>query len=1233
MRFTTRFCGKCEVGDTREMSSGSHRMGRLFSLVVLITLSALILSPAATAQSGVSTGSIVGTVTDPSGAIVSGAKVAITNVGTNQTTYVTSTSSGLYNSGSVVPGSYRVRVEAKGFKTTELTVVVEVGSVAPGNIHLELGQENQIIEVQAAAVAVNTEQAVVQGVVTTQQIDNLPINGRNFLDLAQLEPGVQIEDGSGFDPTKNGFSSLSIGGRAGRTARIEVDGIDISDENVGTTTQNIAASSIQEFQIGQSSLDLSSSLTSSGTVNVTTRAGTNALHGEGSYYFRDERAGFANAKGGLATPYQRNQPGGSIGGPVLKDKLFFFADVEHTKQDFANAVSFQETQFAPLAGSYSAPFRDTDYLGKLDYILPHNAHLFYRFTYNDNSILRPSSDYSPFVNRDNTKGHAIGLDFSTGTFTHSFRVGYGKFWNGITPAPATGIYDPAPTLNIVIGSLATGPNLLAPQVTIQSNKQVKYDGSKPWKNHIFRYGFALNRIVAGGFAAFNSAAPTITSTPSDLSGAAAANPLNYPIETLTIGNGQGFFSEKPSFGYPAGGNFDTRIEFYAGDAWKIRPNLTLSYGLHYVRDTGRTDSDLAPIPCSAVNPGLGYPGCTGNLLDQFGYAGLGNRVNQPNKNFGPQVGLAWDPQGNGKTVVRLGAGLYYENNVFNNILFDRTIKLQNALVFGTVGVCPSGNLPFPNGNVNTIDGLNIHDQICGQPIGSTQTGTSGPVVVSQAITDLQNAYQAAVAAAGPSSNGFFVGNNLQTFGSVLAPNYVSPRSVQMNIGVSRELKRGTVLSVDYVRNVGTHFLLGVDTNQIGDSRNFDPTAAAGAIAATLSACGVASVQASYSAPCPSGNYLDANGNNRPALITDYAGNGLDSANSFCGGFPCFLFGLPNAAFGGINPNVGQNEMFFSNGRSVYNGLQMSLRSNVDNPIRGIKHLNYQISYSLSRFENDVPTGGSSISGDQDFLAAARDFRSPNHFFGPAGQDRTHQLSFGPIVDLAGGFQLSAIGHVDSPLPLTLFLPKTSTATGDIFVDDVTGDGTTGDVLPGTNVGAFGRSVKPSGLNNTINGYLSKSGGQLTPAGQALVAAGLMSQSDLTALGGVTPTACPAGQAGLQANGVIPCINTAPAGNAGLGWLKSVDLRLAYQYKIKERITLQPAVTFYNGFNFANFDGPANLPSGVLGGNAGRNINALTPFSTAAGCQTCKTGTRITPGSGTFSLGAPRELEFALKVSF
>src|SRR5262249_41628441 len=146
--------------------------------------------------------------------------------------------SGVYNSGALVSGDYTVRAEAKGFQTVEHRLVVQVNTTTNGNLQLPVGSSSQVVEVGGPAVQVNTDQATVQGILTPEQIENLPINGRNFLDLAQLEPGVQIQDGGTFDPTKNGFSSVSFGGRFGRTARIELDGVDISDETVGTTTAN-----------------------------------------------------------------------------------------------------------------------------------------------------------------------------------------------------------------------------------------------------------------------------------------------------------------------------------------------------------------------------------------------------------------------------------------------------------------------------------------------------------------------------------------------------------------------------------------------------------------------------------------------------------------------------------------------------------------------------------------------------------------------------------------------------------------------------------------------------------------------------------------------------------------------------------------------------------------------------------------------------------------------------------
>ena len=211
-----------------------------------------------------------------------------------------------------------------GFSQIETPVTVLVGNTATVNAKLQIGQESQVIDVQADAVRVNTEQATVQGVLSAEQIENLPVNGRNFLDLAQLEPGVQIQDGQGFDPTKAGYSSISFGGRFGRTARIEVDGVDVSDETVGTTTMDIPASGIEEFQLSQSSLDLSNELTSSGAVNVTTRPAltrSTARRSDCSATARWPRLCQLQRDWRLR-PFQRSQFGGRIGGPIIKDKSF-----------------------------------------------------------------------------------------------------------------------------------------------------------------------------------------------------------------------------------------------------------------------------------------------------------------------------------------------------------------------------------------------------------------------------------------------------------------------------------------------------------------------------------------------------------------------------------------------------------------------------------------------------------------------------------------------------------------------------------------------------------------------------------------------------------------------------------------------------------------------------------------------------------------------------------------------
>jgi len=1192
----------------------------LFCAFILAVIGVVDVSPAH-AQATTSTGSIQGAIVDQKGGALSAAKITITNKGTGQTSTPPVSEGGLYVSGALKPGDYVVRVEAAGFQTAELTVVVEVGVISSGNVSLQLGSEKTVVEVEASAIAVNEDQATVQGVLTSQQIETLPINGRNFLDLAQLEPGVQIQDGANFDPTKNGFASISFAGHFGRTTRIEVDGVDISDETVGTTTQNIPQLSIREFQIGQSSLDLSTELTSTGTVNVVTRSGTNEIHGEGFFNWRGDSV---SAKlGPSPVPFDRKQYGARFGGALIKDKLFFFGAGERAQQ------ALQALQVIPapfsIQGSFDSPFHDTMYIGRLDWQARKDLQIFYRFSYEQNRTVKGviPNNFQPFANTDNTPVHAVGVDYTHGSWTHSLRVGYTKFRNGINDAVlGSSILDPSPGIAIEIGGdpnclnagvdpFCSGPNFLAPQKTFQSDKQTKYDGTKTAGRHTIRFGGGVNRIQGGVFAAFIGSAPIVGSNPA-LTAAPSdpTNPLTYIVSNLSVGNGQGFFTERPGFGFPGGESADTRVQFYVGDVWKVRPNLSVTAGLRYVRDSGRTDSDLGPIPCSDLTPAAQTPAaiaagftCNGNLLDQFG-AGLGGRVQQPSKNFAPQIGIAWDPMKNHKTVIRAGFSLNYENALFNNVLFDRSGRLPQGLFLVTQNVCNTGQLVLPGNPIPLTkvpsNGHVIATDVCGQTIGSAAADAM----------ELEAVYRQATLTAGAQSNGGFIGNLLAdsfnlTLTNLLAPNYRSPYSMEYNVGVSRELRPGTVLTVDYLRNVALHGLIGVDSNHVGDARFLNKTAALNAIGLTNAKfAGCAGTDAA-AITCAI---------NHGATIADYQGNGLDSGNAFNGGVSPYLLTqadgvtqrTPNtgAAFPGINANVGTNQMLFPIGRSVYNGLQVKLTSQWNNPLPGVKSANAVVSYALSRATAAVR--------DVDFIANAYDFNNTS-LSGPNGLDRTHQFSAGATFGMKYGVEMSFITHWNSALPADVKLPA-----GSIFTADLTGDGSgagsttggSGDLLPGTKPGAFGRDFGVAGLRKLIDAYNTNIAGKtLTPAGQALVGAGLFTQAQLIALG-ATPQA----------------ILDPPAGQVGLDSFFTFDLRLGWNiHPVKqwERLVFAPQFNVYNLFNKQNYDSPSLPMSGILNGSVG----------TLNGTIGSDRPNLIGLGSGVFAGGAPRALEFGFKVVF
>ena len=1197
-------------------------------LVVIVCLGVQVF-----AQSSTGTGSIQGTVTNQLGAAQSGAKVTITSKATGAAEHFTTSSTGTYSSGPLQPGSYTVRVESTGFKTVALALDVEAGVAAAGSVRLQPGPANQVVDIQASDMAVNTEQATVQSVLTASQMSTFPVNGRSFMDAAQLVPGVQEQDGSTFDPTKNGFSSISFLSRYGRTARIEVDGADISDETVGTTTQNIPASAIQEVNLSQSLLGLATELTSSGEVNLTTRSGGNATHGEGFGLFRGDPIA-AHLPGLIAPTFQREQFGGRMGGYIIKDKLFWFVGAERTMQDLTAAEPFS-FPFNLLNTRLAQPFREFAADGRLDWYSPQHGHAFLRLNFDQNNQTRPygsASSIQAFENENHTPSGTIGYDFTRGNYNHSFRFSYLRFRNGIVDSTGiipAGINNPIPGLGINIGASVAGscvlsgggaycggPNYLAPQKTFQSDLQPRYDGSRVWGNHILRFGGTYNRIQSGvsaAFVTFPQAGTTSICLPTSTPGncLTSSDPTAYPAQSVFLGNGVGFPTSNSAFGMPGGGlGPDNRVELYVGDTWKAKPTLTLTYGLRYVRDTGRVDSSLGAEP--ALN---------------FWQPGLGARVRNPNTNFAPQFGFVWDATGGGKTVVRGGAGLYYENSIWNNVLFDSPARLRQGIFAYTPQVCSAGvpspfTWPTNPGGVGTsiasgagvvVTGTNqVQPTFCGGAISS----------VSSQILALSNAFQAASASAGAQPNPNFVGTSLNAANAngfdLFAPNYRSPRSYQMNFGFEHEFRPGTVLSVDLVRNVGLHFLLGIDQNHSGAARSYNMTNAL-----------AARDRAQLANGCPPGidqaNCMVLRLGQAGAQAA-YSTAGLDSNIAVTGGAPCSFCAFPgvtpngqnNAGNGGGNGSLGALDMLEPVGRSVYDGLQLKLTENILHPYRFVKHTNLVLAYAWSKFTSQAQ--------DQDFINLATDNDNAVRFTGPNALDRRHQVSFGATFDLPLSARLSVMGHFYSPLPQNLLLPELTNG-GEIFATDWLGSGlgsgASPEPVPGTQIGQFMRGTDATNLQRVISDYNTHFAGNLTPSGHCLVGDGqcpgsgpvqVMSLADMGTLGWV-----------------MPQLASVPPDAQNFTWLKTLDIKAAWPIKIRERVTVEPSAAIFNIFNFANSFMPGNLPlASLLPGGANQT---LAPNAVGG-----VTGASIMPfranfQSGTYALGVPRQIEFGLRIEF
>ncbi len=781
------------------------------------------------------TGTIVGTVADESGAVIPNVTVTITNKATGITRTAASNSEGYYSAPSLPAGDYQVKAEATGFRTLERDATLQVGSTLTVNMPMSLGGTKEVVTVEAASNQMNYEKHEIAGVIEHATIQDLPSNGRDYIQLATLEPGVTIETG-----TIGQFNALFyvhvLGG--GFNTAVTVDGGNVSD-NIdvagGGQSMNFTQEVVQEFQLSELNVDLSSPIQTGGSINVVTRSGSNDWHGSAYFFYRDHNmAAYPNLVRlpGQDSPFfVRRNPGASLGGPILKDKLFFFFNYEFLNQVQAQSVTTTDPAFLALQGTYASPYAAKKTTVRLDYHINSKNNMFLRYSHDGNDGFGPAltfGDPSNWPHNINWADQTIlGLTtILSPTIVNDLRVQYNYWNNHNDPAVASDCAAPCvagslPNVVFFVGTnqQSVGPNLNSPQA--RNTRRYELVDGLSWQKgaHRIKFGGDLNPTYSAGLWGFctpmclGAVSPTFLRevVPADFVGLlfptlpttlkTDKDVLNLPVWNLNpaifSGVGVGEVPLPSSYYYDKNKNYD-QWRLYIQDVWKIRPNLTVNYGFAWNAQTGFYNSQLSKPALLAPILGTGPDN-------------LGPTVNNV-KQFQPAIGFAWSPGKSQKWVIRGGAGIYWDST-------PGYYKLREAAALGP-----------PGSARNTLAAsafTNIYPGIFNLSTGGTPIAIGDPLPVN-ALTNMtvglfENlvnkelpAVSALLAPPNPPRSGPFPYSEIQYEhqGVEIYPtHYPMARSYQTSVGVQRELPWGMVVTADYARRVGINISLGeIDQN-------------------------------------------------------------------------------------------------------------------------------------------------------------------------------------------------------------------------------------------------------------------------------------------------------------------------------------------------------------------------------------------------------------------------------------
>jgi hypothetical protein len=753
-------------------------------------------------------GSLNGVVSDSSSGIVKSAKVTVTDKQRSSSRDLVTDAVGGFSAPSLIAGEYEVKVEAPGFRTAVRNATVEIGKTTQVNITLEVGATKDVITIEAASAQIEYESHAIDGVVNRQQIEDLPLNGRSFLQLAFLEPGVAAS-ATPLGQYNRQFDVSVLGGTAD-TTRITIDGEIVNDPVNGGTAQNLSQEVVQEFQISSANFDLSTGICAGGAINIVTRGGTNQFHGTGFFYFRDHNiAAYPALQRDPLNPdpfFARRQSGFTFGGPVKKDRLFFFTSYEHANQQGVFSANPADPAFKSFATVYGAPYHANQFDTRLDYRINQKHNAFVRYSHDGNDSLGQHADNSlPSNWTENTNYSDSGtlsvISAFTSNLVNEFRLGE-TYWNNQNHPPTStecpGCLGLGGPQVVVIGSgLEFGNTTNSPQTRAirryilsdnttwqHGSHRIKFGGEWEYEHGIGTYAYVepgyLVLYSPSQVARYNSLVPASLQIPLRTSFTTLSDILSLPLYQLITAVGE--TGQPPQF---QRGNADhnNRTHLYIQDTWKISPRFTLNFGLAHSYESNLINYDLS-------KPAF--------LAPIFGQNGLSAPSHQT-KNFSPAAGFTWSPRKDNKTVVRGGFGIFYDT-------IDITERLIERGYLGPLGTgrpIVTGSL-FPN------------------PIGpGTIQFTSGPTsftggLAEQLLPTLRGLL-AQQLNQNPSNTNLAI-RNINIFktttgvnGDLIANNFRVPYSEHVSIGAQHQISNDFVVSADFVYRHFVHTgLFGID---------------------------------------------------------------------------------------------------------------------------------------------------------------------------------------------------------------------------------------------------------------------------------------------------------------------------------------------------------------------------------------------------------------------------------------